>query len=201
MGAVDNGLTAHDFVKLLHDKLFRVRIQVARSFIKEEDLCLRFEKTTSDKDTLAFASRKFGTKVTDLSLVAVLHAHNAIVDAALASDSFDVFLRRIWVAISQVVLDRVVEKDTILRHYDDMLSERLKRQVFHILVVYQHFAIDRVVNSKKQVQHGGLSEAGRSNDGISGASFNFKVKVLEEVLHFFLFNSCFIVFFSIRASV
>ena len=79
----------------------------------------------------------------------MLHVHNAIVDAALTSDSLDVFLSRIRVAISQVLLDRVVEKDTILRHDYDVLSERLESQVLQILTVDEHFTVQRVVNSEK----------------------------------------------------
>ena len=79
----------------------------------------------------------------------MLHVHNAIVDAALTSDSLDVFLSRIRVAIPQVLLNRVVEKDTILRHDYDVLSERLKSQVLQILTVDEHFTVQRVVNSEK----------------------------------------------------
>ena len=149
VGAVDHSLTAHHLIQLLHDELLRIGIQVARSFVKEENLSLRFKKTTCNQDTLALATREFGTQVTDLSLIAVLHVHNAIVDAALASDSLDVFLSRIRVAIPQVLLNRVVEKDTILRHDYDVLSERLESQVLQILTVDEHFTVQRVVNSEK----------------------------------------------------
>ena len=56
MCAVYHSLATHDVFQFTHDCLLCVRIEIACRLVKEEDLCLRLQETTSDQDALAFAT-------------------------------------------------------------------------------------------------------------------------------------------------
>ena len=79
----------------------------------------------------------------------MLHAHDTVMDATLAGNSFQVFLCCFGVSIPQVLLDSIIEKDSILRHDNDMLPERFKSQILNILVIDEHLSINWVIDSEE----------------------------------------------------
>ena len=83
-----------------------------------------------------------------MRLVTILHAHNAVMNSALASYSFQVLLRRLQIAILQVLFNSVIEEDSILGNDDDVFSERIKGVVLNILTIYQHLTILWVIHSE-----------------------------------------------------
>ena len=56
VGTVDHSLATHDVLKLSHDRLLSVCIQVTRGLIKEEDLCFGLQETTCDQYSLPLSS-------------------------------------------------------------------------------------------------------------------------------------------------
>ena len=182
MSAVDHSLTLHDLIELAHNRLLGVRVQIARRLVEEEYLGLGFEETACDQHSLALTAGEFGTEVADLGFIAVLHVHDAVMDAALAGNSFEVSLRCVGIAIPQILLNCVVEEDSVLRHNDNVLSERFKGQILDVLAINEYLAIRWIVDPEEEVQHGSLAETRRPDNCVCCAGLDFEVEVLEEVL-------------------
>ena len=158
MSAVDHSLTLHDLIELAHNRLLGVRVQIARRFVEEEYLGLGLQETACDQHSLALTAGELGAEVADLGFIAVLHVHDAVMDAALAGNSFEVSLRCVGIAIPQILLNCVVEEDAVLRHNDDVLSERFKGQILDVLAINEYLAIRWIVDPEEEVQHGRLAE-------------------------------------------
>ena len=88
-------------------------------------------------------------------------------NSALAGHSFQICLGRIKIAILQVLLNSVIEEDSVLRDDDDVFTEWLEGVILNILTIDQHLAILGIVNPEEKMQQGGLAEAGWSYNGIA----------------------------------
>ena len=153
VSTVDDCFATHDLGQLPHDGLLGVGIQVARRLVEEENLRLWLHEPPRNEDALALAATQLGANVADLGLVPVRHRHDALVHAALLGDSLDVVLGGLGISVAKIRLDRVIEQDSVLGHHHNVLSEGLKSQIFHVLIVNRDSALDRVVDPKHQMQH------------------------------------------------
>ncbi len=70
-------------------------------------------------------------------------------NAALVCHSLQVFLSCRWVAILKIVLNCVIEKDSILWHYNDVLTERFESQVFQVLSINANLSLCWIIDSEK----------------------------------------------------
>ena len=70
-------------------------------------------------------------------------------DSTLPSNSFQVFLSRLEVAVLQVLFNCVIEEDSILGNDDDVFSERIEGVILDILTIYQHFTTLWVIYSEE----------------------------------------------------
>mgnify|MGYP007004893954 CR=1 FL=1 len=84
-----------------------------------------------------------------MSLVAVWHAHYTIMQAALAGYSLQISLRGLRIPISQVLLNSIIEKNSILRYDNDVFAERLKCQILYILSIDNNLAILGIVDPEQ----------------------------------------------------
>jgi len=82
-------------------------------------------------------------------IVAIWHLEDFFVDLALFCYLHDLFQWCIWVAVTKVELDSVIEQDSILGDHADVLSETCKLQVFDILTINKYLTIFWVVNAEK----------------------------------------------------
>ena len=72
-------------------------------------------------------------------------------NSALASHSFQVCLSCIEIAILQVLLNSVIEEDSILRDDDDMLTEWFEGVILDILTIDQHLTILGIVYPEEKM--------------------------------------------------
>ena len=104
-------------------------------------------------------------------------------NSALTSYSFQVCLSRLEIAILQVLLNCVIEENSILGNDDDVFSEGIKGVILDILTINQHLAALRIVNPEEKMQQGSLAETGWSNDSVASTCFYLQIKVLEQVVY------------------
>jgi hypothetical protein len=71
-------------------------------------------------------------------LVTVRHLHNSVMDLALFGDCDDLLHGCIRVTVAEVELESVIEEDSVLRNYTDVLPKRVKSEVFYVLAIDNH---------------------------------------------------------------
>ena len=104
-------------------------------------------------------------------------------NSALTSYSFQVCLSRLEIAILQVLLNCVIEENSILGNDDDVFSEGIEGVILDILTINQHLTALWIVNPEEKMQQGSLAETRWSNDSVASTCFYLQIKVLEQVVY------------------
>ena len=84
------------------------------------------EKAPCDKYPLALTSRKHGTQISDMRLVAILHLYDFVMNLAPFADIYDLIHGRVWVDVLQIEQDRVIKQQTVLGNDSDIFPEALE---------------------------------------------------------------------------
>jgi hypothetical protein len=71
-------------------------------------------------------------------LVAVGHFHDSVMDLALFSDCDNLLHCCIRVTVAKVELESVIEEDSVLGNYTDVLPKRIKSELFYVLSIDNH---------------------------------------------------------------
>src|SRR5690606_355327 len=133
-------------------------------FVENEDR-RRLEDCAGDGDALLLATGKLQAALTDRRFVTIRQCLNEIGDLSGAGCLVDFLIARIRPAVADIVADRIVEKDGILRNHADGGTERLLRHVTHVLAIDGKTAAGHIVEAKEKARDGRLASAGRSDDG------------------------------------
>lgn len=78
-------------------------------------------------------------------LVTVRHLNNSFMDLALFGDCDDLLHGCIRVTVAEVELESVIEEDSVLRNYTNVLPKRVKSEVFYVLSIDNHVSSLRVI--------------------------------------------------------
>lgn len=81
--------------------------------------------------------------------------------------------RGIRVPVLQVVEDRVIEKDAILRYDANVLPKAIECEVFQVLAVDLNGTFVRIKQSEEQVHYCGLAEARLAYNSIGSSRLDF----------------------------
>src|SRR5262249_47773664 len=120
-----------------------------RRFVEDEDLW-RFQDHPGDRDALLLAAGELEAALADDRPIAVRQSDDEVVNAGEPGSLLDLHARRVRAAISDVVIDRVVEQHRVLRHDADRAPEALLRDIANILAVDLDRARSDVVKTEEQ---------------------------------------------------
>lgn len=115
--------------------------------------------------TRCFSPRQLQAALADHRFVAVGQAQDEVVDMGQLRRPLDFLDRGAGTAIGDVVEDRVVEQDGVLRDDTDGGAQRRLRDGRDVLAVDQDAARVRIVEAEQQPADGRFSGAAGADDG------------------------------------
>ena len=122
------------------------------------------QDSARDSDSLFLATAKAQSAFANLSVVAVRHRHDILMNIGSLRGFLNLCHRSVRRSVADVLGDRAVEEERILQHRRDLASEALDRDVVDIMAVDQNAAFIRLVEARDQLCHGGLADAGGTDE-------------------------------------
>ena len=129
----------------LHQRL-ALRVERRGRLVQNQDGRV-LEDGAGNGDALLLAAGKPKSFFADHGIVALRHVHNEIVRQCVARRLFHQRALRVRLAVSDVVVHRVVEEDGLLRDLRHLAPQRGQRQIAQVVAVNQNAA---EVTSKKR---------------------------------------------------
>merc|ERR1719272_1141144 len=120
----DRGTPNHEPVQGLLHKLLVFGVEGRSGLVQEEDLGI-LKHCTGDSDTLALATGKHHTALTNLRLVGIGNAHDEVVGVGHLGGALHVSHGGSLRTVHDVLLDRHSEKHGLLRHKANLHTEPL----------------------------------------------------------------------------
>src|SRR6476646_12205104 len=130
---------------LLH-QTFRLSVECGGRLVQNENGCVD-QNCTSDSQSLALTAGKKDAALADNRIVTLGHFANEVVRQSDQRCFFDLDVGGVRFAVSDVVANRVVEKDDLLSYQSDLLAQALECPVTQIDAVPQHGAGTRIVKA------------------------------------------------------
>ena len=158
------GHVAADLEETGLDLLFGVAIERRGGLVEEEDTG-PFEERAGDGDALFLAARELQPSLADHSLIAFRQARDEVVDLRHAGRFLDLLAAGLRPAVADVIEDRVVEQDGVLRDDADGRTQAVLGHLADVLTVDLDIAGIQVVEAEQQPADGGFAGAGMTDDG------------------------------------
>ena len=149
----DHAAPLPHFQQAVLNVAFGLRIKRRGRLVQYQDRRV-LEQGPRDADPLLFAARQFQPALADLRLIAIRQRHHEIMDFRRLRRRFHFRPAGIRVAIGDVVIDRIVEQDRILRHDPDDLMQRCLRDRPNILPVNRDRPAGHLVEPEQQPPDG-----------------------------------------------
>src|SRR5215813_314835 len=127
---------------------FSVAVERGGGFIEQQDR-RSLEYGASDGDTLLFAAGKLQTAFANLGIIAFRCAANESIDLSLARRFLDFGVARIPAPVADVVADRVVKQNRVLRHHANRGAQGGLGNLADILVVNQDATTGNIIKTKQ----------------------------------------------------
>ena len=121
VGNHDAGAVLHETIQSLLHQTLRLVVKRAGRFIQNQDGCI-FQNRTGNGNTLALAARQFIAIVANVHVPAFRLLLNKLPQIRSAQSIFNLRIARSRRAICNVVVQRVIEQNHILRHQGDVLT-------------------------------------------------------------------------------
>lgn len=163
------------------DMLFGARVERGSGFVEENDFRV-LEDGACNCDALFFTTREPESALADFSFICVGEAHDFVVDAGGAAGIEDHFVGGVRVGVFQIVHDRFVKEDSVLRDDANVLAERVDSDVTHVLAVDLDGALLDVVETEEEPEDGCLAAAALADKGGRGAGLAEEVEPTERRL-------------------
>ncbi|GIX60835.1 multidrug ABC transporter ATP-binding protein, putative [Babesia caballi] len=152
-------------------------VQRARGLVEHEDLGF-LQEAPRDPDSLLLAPTQLHAPFADDGVVAVRQVENRVVHARQFRGFDDLFLGRVRIAVPDVVLNRLVEQNDVLRHDADGAAES---DVLDILTIYQYLASRRIIESEEQLGNRRFPRPGVADNGNGLALLHSERKVFQDL--------------------
>ena len=123
VGDDESRAVLHELAKSLMDQRFTFDVGLAGEFVQNQDLGIP-ENRPRQREALFLAAGQFGPCLTDTGLVALCELADEVMGIGPLSGFFDIFALGPAIAVGDVVVDRIVEQDRVLRHQANLLAER-----------------------------------------------------------------------------
>src|SRR3569833_4009511 len=176
MGDDERGVIGRDIAKLGQYRLLRFRIQRRGRLVEDQDARI-FVYHPRDRHALLLAARELEAARTDLRLVALRQRFNDVVDVGHLRGAEHCLARGVRLRVANVVVERGVEQDRVLRHDADGGAQALLRDVADVLAVDQYPAAVHVIEAEQQAGEGGFAGAAVAHHRDLVAGGNVEVDV------------------------
>src|SRR5580700_2790368 len=100
--------------------------------------------------------------------------------------SLDLFHGHVRLAVSNVVANRVIKQNSLLRDDSNLLSQRSQRYIAHVVAVDQQASLSRVKKTGDQVNQRALARTARPDDRDHLSTANYEVNVVQHLRVFSL---------------
>eukprot|EP00982_Pelagococcus_subviridis_P005632 29749-Pelagococcus_subviridis.AAC.4 len=173
---------AHEIPDGAHDPRLRLRVERARRLVQQHHPGV-LQKRARERDPLLLPAAELQPALADDGVVPVRHRAHRVVDRRAFRRGHDFLLARgvVLASVRDVIPDRVVEQDAVLRDDADVPSQRFRRHVSGVLPAEPHRAALRVVEPVQETQHRGLAAAGRAHEREAPARGHREGQALQDV--------------------
>ena len=110
----------------------------------------RLENRAGNGDTLLLAAGKLQAALAHLGLVSLGRQSNEVVNLGEPRRLLDFCVARFPAAVADVVADRIIKQDCVLRHDPDCRSQRMLRDIANILTIDGNAPTAELVEAKQQ---------------------------------------------------
>ena len=155
---VERRAALHELRKRVLDNALGHGIESARRLVEDEDRRVS-QYRACDADSLALAAGKRETLLADHALVPLGLRHDEIVGVRQLRCGHDLVVRRVWRAVADVLLDRVVEENRLLRDCADERAEVRYLDVAQVHTIHRDAPLGRVEEPCKKVRERRLAAA------------------------------------------
>ena len=150
---------SRDALERVLDVLLGVAVERGGGLVEQQDR-RRFEDGAGDRDALLLAAGELQAALAHLGFVALGREADEIVDLREPRRLLDLRVARLPAAVADVVADRVVEQDGVLRHDADRGAQRFLRDVADVLAVDQNAPAADLVEAEQQARDGRFAGTG-----------------------------------------
>ena len=161
--------------------LLRFVIQRRGGFIQNQNRRV-FQEYPGNGNALLLATGKPGTALAHVGIIAILQAHDKVVDVGILRRFLDLLLGGILFSISDVLPDGSRKDIHILLDNADGLPQAFELQLANVVTVHQNAAAGDVIKSGQQGANGGFAAAGRANQCAGFSRRNLNVQMAEHLL-------------------
>jgi glycosyltransferase involved in cell wall biosynthesis len=148
--------------RVLHQAL-ALGVERAGRLVEHQDRRVAQDRAR-DRHALALAAREARAARTDLGLEAVGQRVGELVDVRRARGREDLLVARIEPPVADVLADRAVEQEWLLRDDRDWSSSEARRAVAQVDAVDGDPPIGRIVEAQQQIDERRLARAGAPDD-------------------------------------
>src|SRR3569833_364400 len=174
MGYHDDSLPAGPSPEAFLDRPVGLAVQAAHSLVHDDDFCIFLHQHPRDGQVLHLSAGEPLSRLANLCLVAIGPRQDLDVDGSGPARVLDLFLRGSEITVAYVEEDRLGEYGDLLRHYGDLLAQRLEPQVPEVLAVDLDRARRDVVPAGEELDDGGLAAPGLAHERHGATSLDME---------------------------
>src|SRR5882724_7177219 len=161
----------HDRRRALDDAIdgsvhqaLRFAVERARGLVQDQDRRVRDDRA-GDRHALALAAREAGPAVAHRRVVPIGQRHNEVVGIRDPRGTDDVLLRHLVAPVRDVVADRRVEQERLLRDHAEQSPVIFLAERPQVPPVDRNRALKRIVEAQHEVGERRLARPARSDEG------------------------------------
>ena len=140
-------------------------VERGSGFVEDQDRRV-LEHRAGDRQALALAAGQLAAACADRSIRAVRQSRHEVHGVGLAHGGVDALRRRaLEFAVSHVVGHAAVEQHDLLSDDGDLAAQVGQRVIGQGMPIQQHLSPLRLVETREQLDQGGLAAAGAPHDG------------------------------------
>ena len=178
VGDDEAGTTLQELAQGFLDQQLGARVDVGGGLVQHQDARI-LEQGAGDRQELTLAAAQVGGTLLQHGVVAVGKLLDELVSARPPRRRFDVGIRGVRPAVTDVVADGVREQKGVLQHDADALPEAVLGHAADVLPVDGHGAGLHVVEALQQADDGGLAGTGRAHQRHGLAGLGDQVDALQ----------------------
>ena len=178
MGNDEGAPSAGNFIQVRLYIAFCCTVQRRGGFVKEEH-CRVFEYGAGNCDTLFFATGELQTSLTDTGLIARGQLGNKVVNPGCTGGFVDMLFVSARITVGNVVIDRIVEQNGVLRDHADSIAERRLCDFLQIEAVDCDSTRIRIIKSQQQAADRRLTGACGADNSYLFPRFHLKADAVQ----------------------
>ena len=174
------GTALHETLESLLHKTLALGIECRGSLVKDKYRRV-LEDCTRNAYSLALSAREQTSAVTHVGVIAVLGCHDELMCIGNLGSLDNLLHCSVLDTECYVVVERVVEKDSLLVHVTYEGAQRLHLHVLHVNAVDGYLALLHIIVAWDKVDHSGLTASRLAYESHGLALLYLEVDILEYI--------------------